>query len=40
MPYPNGITHALLMSRLLDIHSLLIGLKPQKNVVPGLVPVC
>jgi hypothetical protein len=31
--------HALLMSRSLDIHIPLIGFEPQKNVVPGLLPM-
>ncbi len=39
-PYPNGITHELLMSRSLDIHKPSIGLETWKNVAPGLVPVC
>ncbi len=35
-PYQNGITHALLMSRSLDIHIPTIGFEPRKNLVPGL----
>jgi hypothetical protein len=37
--YPNGITHALLLLRSLDIHIPLIGFKPQKNVAPGILPM-
>ncbi len=40
MPYPKGITQALLISRLLDTHIPLIGLELRKNVAPGLAPVC
>jgi hypothetical protein len=40
MPYPNGITHALLMLRSLDTHKLSIGLELRKNVAPGCFPVC
>ncbi len=38
-PYPNGITHALLMSRLLDTHKPLIGFEPWKNFALGRAPV-
>jgi hypothetical protein len=40
MPNPNGMAHALLMSRYLDTQSPSIGRDPRKNVAPGLVPVC
>jgi hypothetical protein len=40
MLYPNSIMHVLLMSKLLDTHSPLIGLDPLKNVAPRLFPVC
>ena len=38
--YQNGIMHAILMLRSLDIHSQSIGVEPQKNDAPELVPVC
>jgi hypothetical protein len=40
VPYPNGITQALLTSKSPYTHNPLIGNFPQKNVAPGLVPVC
>ncbi len=39
-PYPNGITHALLMLRLLVTQKPSMGLEPWKNVAPGCVLVC
>ncbi len=39
-PYPNGITHALLILMSLDTHNQSIGFDPLKNVAPGLSPVC
>ncbi len=39
IPYPKGITHTFVISRLLVVHNPLIGLLPLKNVAPVCVSV-